>query len=372
MNKKILIIGGNAWSIINFRGDLINKLKKRGNQIFSISNLLSSEEKKEIKRLGVEPIGIEINSNRVNIISDLVYFLKLRKVIISIAPDIVISYTMKPIVYSGLALFNNKKIKYFPMITGTGHIFNENSLLIKIIRLFLIIGLKLSLLKATKIIFQNKDNFNLLEKYRIVRKNNSVVVNGSGVDTNHYHKSPLPNSELTFILIARLLIDKGIREYVEAAKLIKKKYKRVKFKLIGPRDYSLNKIDYNYILRNHEKKIINYLGFCKDVRSHITKSHVYVLPSYHEGLPRSVLEAMSMQRPIITTNAPGCKETVVNGVNGFKVPKKNINELYKRMIWFIENKKKLKKMGEMSRKIVETKFSNDKINNKLIKIILKN
>ena len=166
---------------------------------------------------------------------------------------------MKPIVYSGLPLFNKKKIKYFPMITGTGHIFNENSLLIRIIRLFLIIGLKFSFLKATKIIFQNIDNLKLFKEYGIVRKSNSLVVNGSGVDTNYYHKAPLPDSELTFILVARLLIDKGIREYVEAAKLIKKKYKRVKFKLIGPRDYSLNKIDYNYILRNHENKIINYL-----------------------------------------------------------------------------------------------------------------
>ena len=207
------------------------------------------------------------------------------------------------------------------------------------------------------------------KKLKIAPKIKKIIIEGSGVDIDYFNIEPFTNKNITFLLIARLLKDKGIIEYIKAAKKIKSKIKNINFNLIGPKDASNNRVDFDYIKKNHNAKIINYLGFQKNVKPFIADSHVYVLPSYHEGLPRSVLEAMAMGRPIITTRVPGCKETVINNKNGFLIPCKNINILIEKMMWFITNKKKILIMGQKSRNLVEEKFSSKKIDNEFIKLL---
>ena len=369
MNKKILIIGGKAWSIINFRGSLIKKLVEKGYEVTAVSSEATKSELEKIKNIGASYIDIQLKSNTISILKDIVYFLKLKRIIFKLNPNIIISYTMKPIVYSGLAIFFKKNINFFPLITGLGNIFNTKKINLYPIKIILILLCKIALRNAKILIFQNNDNLQYFKKLKIAPKTKKIIIEGSGVDIDYFNIEPFTNKNITFLLIARLLKDKGIIEYIKAAKKIKSKIKNINFNLIGPKDASNNRVDFDYIKKNHNAKIINYLGFQKNVKPFIADSHVYVLPSYHEGLPRSVLEAMAMGRPIITTRVSGCKETVINNKNGFLIPCKNINILIEKMMWFITNKKKILIMGQKSRNLVEEKFSSKKIDNEFIKLL---
>lgn len=369
MSKKLLIIGGKAWSIINFRGSLIKKLVKEGYEVTAVSSDANKLELKQIKNLGIKYIDIKLKSNTVNVLKDITYYFKLKSLILNLNPNVVISYTMKPVVYSGLAINFKKNISFYPLITGLGNIFNTKKINLYPIKIILILLCKIALRNAKIIIFQNNDNLQYFNKIKIAPRVKKVIVEGSGVDVNYFKYKPFSKKNITFLLIARLLKDKGIFEYIEAAKIIKSKIKNINFNLIGAIDSSNNRIDINYVKKNHNEEIINYLGFKENVRPYIAESHVFVLPSYHEGLPRSVLEAMSMGRPIITTQVPGCKETVVNNENGFLIPSRNVDTLIKKMNWFINNKKKILKMGQKSRNLVEKRFSSKKINNKFVKLL---
>ena len=369
LTKKLLIIGGKAWSIINFRGNLIKRLKNEGYEVTAVASEASEFELNQLKKLGINYINTQLKTNTISVFNDIVYFSNLKKIISNINPNIIISYTLKPIIYSGLATLLNKKILFFPLITGLGGIFNTSKIFFYPIKIILIFLSKLVLRKSKVMIFQNSDNLEYFNKLKIAPKVKKIIIEGSGVDTNYFNIEPMKNHNITFLLIARLLKDKGIEEYIEAAKKIKSNNKSINFNLIGPKDNSHNRVDFDYIKQNHDKGIINYFGFQKDVKPFIADSHVFVLPSYHEGLPRSVLEAMSMGRPVITTQVPGCKETVINNENGFLIPYKNVSILVEKMNWFIENKEEIIKMGEKSRNLVEDKFSSEKINNKFIKLL---
>ena len=193
-------------------------------------------------------------------------------------------------------------------------------------------------------------------------------MNGSGVDLSSFTKNPL-SQDNSFLLIARLLGDKGIREYALAAKIIKKKYPSAVFNLVGPEDPSPDGIPLKEVLAWHDSGIINYHGGANDVRPYIEKANIFVLPSYHEGMPRTVLEAMAMGRPILTTNVPGCKETVINGKNGWLVEKANADALAQRMIWCIENQGEWQRMGDKSHEMAVEKFDVHKVNQELLKIM---
>ncbi|ASC55894.1 glycosyl transferase family 1 [Vibrio vulnificus] len=202
----------------------------------------------------------------------------------------------------------------------------------------------------------------------IVPKEKCFLVNGSGVDLSHYEKEPLSNKP-HFLLIARLLGDKGIREYAKAAAVVKQQYPEAEFHLVGPEDPSPDGIQISEVNQWHESGVINYHGATTDVRPFIKACNIFVLPSYHEGMPRTVLEAMAMGRPVLTTNVPGCKETVVNGENGWLVEKANVEQLAERMIWFIEHPEQWKIMGDKGHQMANEKFDVHKVNAEILKIM---
>ena len=201
----------------------------------------------------------------------------------------------------------------------------------------------------------------------IVPISKTYLVNGSGVDIEKFNVEAFPKGSINFLCLSRLLTEKGLREYAAAAKIVKKKFPSVIFNLVGAEDTSPDAIPLDEV--NRWSEYINYNGSTMDVQSHIKNAHVYVLPSYHEGIPRSTLEAMSMGRAIITTDATGCKETVENGINGFKVSVRSINELAEKMIWFIEHPEQIELMGIESRRIVVGKFDVHKVNEKMLDIM---
>ena len=282
------------------------------------------------------------------------------------SPDKILSYAIKPVIWSGLAS-KFCKTDFYALITGLGFAFQGTSFKRKLLTRLVVFLYRVALKKSKAVIFQNKDNLNLFVDKGIVPISKTYLVNGSGVDIEKFNVEAFPKGSINFLCLSRLLTEKGLREYAAAAKIVKKKFLNVVFNLVGAEDTSPDGIPLDEV--NKWSEYINYKGSTMDVRSHIKNAHVYVLPSYHEGIPRSTLEAMSMGRAIITTDATGCKETVENGVNGFKVSVRSINELAEKMIWFIEHPEQVELMGNESRRIAVEKFDVHKVNKKMLDIM---
>jgi len=283
-----------------------------------------------------------------------------------VKPDCVLTYTVKPVIYGMLAARISGIQQRYAMITGLGYAFiSSHSFGKKILKLTVSFLYKLSLAKAKAVFFQNNDDLNLFRNKKIIgEKSHALRVMGSGVDIEHFKFTQIPSGKLVFLLIARLLNDKGIREYVEAARIVKEKRPNdeVNFFLLGSFDSNPAAIQPSVIEQWVSDGFIKYLGSTNDVRSYIEQCSVFVLPSYREGMPRSVLEAMSMGRAIITTDAPGCRDTVVNNENGYLVPVKSIKELSIAMLKLIDNRQAIRKMGIKSRKMAEESFDVSKVN----------
>ena len=280
----------------------------------------------------------------------------------SIKQDAFLGYTIKPVLYGSLAARLAGISGIFSIITGLGYAFSRGDSRQRFAGIIAQFLYKISLSCNQKVYFQNPDDRNLFKELGFLRGADQVVlINGSGVDVSFFKKTPFPTG-VSFLLIARLIKDKGIIEYVEAARIIKAKYPGVLFRLVGWFDDNPTSIKKEDLDLWMEDGIIDYLGRLEDVRPAITASSVYVLPSYREGTPRTVLEAMSMGRPVITTDAPGCRETVIDGENGFLIPIKDVNALVQAMERFILQPELVVKMGKRSREIAEVKYDVHKVN----------
>jgi glycosyltransferase involved in cell wall biosynthesis len=364
---KIIIIGALPKSLTNFRKELIVSLAKH-NEITALATNATRAEINIIEELGANYLNYSVQRNGLNPIKDIKTYLKLKKIFIQEKPDLVVAYTIKPIIWGGLAARFSGVNNFYALVTGLGFAFQKGSFIKNILMKTVKVLYRSSLKNAKGVIFQNKDNMQVFIDNKLIDSERCSLVNGSGVDLSLFSKSKLSN-EYSFLLIARLLGDKGIREYVKAAGIVKDKFPNAIFNLVGPEDPSPDGISLNEVTSWHDEGIINYHGGTDDVRPYIEKSNIFVLPSYHEGMPRTVLEAMAMGRPILTTNVPGCKETVVNGENGWLVEKANVEQLAERMIWFIENQGEWQRMGDKSHVIAIEKFDVHKVNQELLKIM---
>ncbi|MDN5881511.1 MAG: glycosyltransferase family 4 protein [Nitrosospira sp.] len=221
--------------------------------------------------------------------------------------------------------------------------------------------------RCTRVLFQNPDDRDEFVARRVVDGEKCALVNGSGVDLDVFRLTPLPAGGGTiFLLIARLLGDKGIREYAQAAALVRRSYPEARFWLVGPGDPSPDAISETEVKGWEQSGAIEYFGEAADVLPFLEKGAVYVLPSYREGTPRTVLEAMAVGRPVITTDAPGCRETVADGDNGYLVPVRNVEALAEAMCRFLDNPELIKQMGRRSREIAEERFDVHKVNKQML------
>ncbi len=376
--KKFVMIGTTAACFYGFRADLIKELVKKNVKVyaFTIDNQVSELEK--IEKLGAIPVVYSLNRGSLNPLSDLYATYKLSKQIKELKPDLVFSYFTKPVIYGSLAAKLSKVKKITAMLEGLGSPFTVHphgqSLKIKLIRFIQVSLYRIVFPFIDKIVFLNKDDpVDLIENNKIKYKANSPVVLGPiGLNLRDYSYTPWNTSnEISFIFIARLLAEKGIFEYVEAAKIVKKKYPHIIFRVIGGLDlenpYGLTQNQLDELI---ESKTIEYSGFVTNVDDYIKKSAVFVLPSYYrEGVPRSTQEAMAIGRPVITTDVPGCRDTVIDGINGFLVPKWNAQALAEKMIYFIEHPEQVRMMGDQSHKIAIEKFDAEKVNQRLLEIL---
>ena len=368
---KFLMISSFLPSVLNFRGKLLEAIQAKGYEIhIMVPELVNfQEEYQKLIALGYQVHEIPMQRTGMNPLADLKLLKNMYQQIRQIQPDVVLSYTIKPVIYGTLAAGLAKVPKRFALITGLGYAFQNVETAKRSIFQKLVHGLYAQALKyAHKVFFQNPDDLKLFEDMHLLEANKpAVVVNGSGVNVQDFEVMPLPINEqggvkASFLLIARLLGDKGIREYMAAARSIKAQYPEAEFHLVGWMDDNPSAISQQELETWVNDKIVNYWGKLSDVRPAITASSVYVLPSYREGTPRTVLEAMAMGRAVITTDAPGCRETVSHGVNGYLVAVKSVDQLVQSMQYFIEDPKLMISMGQRSREIALNKYDVHQVN----------
>ncbi|CAN8142755.1 galacturonosyltransferase WbtD [uncultured Thiomicrorhabdus sp.] len=369
--KKVLLIGVEPLSLINFRGPLIHSIEKKGCNVIAVSSKAPDSLIAEFKKQGIQHQSIFFQRNGMNPIKDLKSMWSLRSLFLREKPDFVLCYTIKPVIWGGLAA-RFTGTKFFALVTGLGFAFQGESFKRKMLTKLVSFLYRISLSHATKVVFQNADNRDLFTSRMIVPESKTEVVNGSGVDISLFNYQPvrMPSDDhYVFLCVARLLGEKGLREFEQASEIVKQKYPNIKCQIVGWTDPSPDGITVAEVKTWQEKGTIEYLGGSDDVRPLIAACHIYVLPSYHEGLPRSTVEAMAMGRPVITTSAVGCRETVDNNVNGFKVPVADADALAEKMIWFIENPVQIEPMGLASRRMAEEKFDVHKVNARMLEII---
>ena len=361
---NFIILANSNHSILNFRKELILEIQKRGFNIIIIApNISDSHELTHfIKENKMSYYDIDINRSSKNIISELFFFIRLLFLFFKIKPVGVLSYTIKPNLHGMLISWLFKVPMRFAMVTGLGYLFRSDlaSRFIKIAQQIYGFALR----RAHIIFFQNLDDKNtLLELGVISKKSNWICTNGSGVNIKKFKLTSFPSRKnITFLMIGRLLISKGVHEFFQASLKIHEKYPNVRFLLLGGEDDNPDSISHEEILSMKQSNHFKLLDEVNDVRPIIESSHVFVLPSYHEGLPRSVIEAMAMGRPVITSDAPGCKDTVIDGFNGFIVQTKNIAKLADQMEFFILNQDQIEIMGNNSKQLADDKFDVTKVN----------
>jgi glycosyltransferase involved in cell wall biosynthesis len=359
---KILIVSSYAPEIERFRGDMILEMKRNGHEVIAVA----PEPEKSVsylkERLGIEYRQVYMKRTGKNPFQDLRTLFSLVKIMGKEKPDVVLSYTIKPVIYASLAARFVGVKNIFAMLSGLGSISRGGEKAQdRVLKAIVDWQYKLALKGCSKVFFQNTDDRDFFIAKGLVRLQDTVIINGSGVNLREFKPQPLPKED-NFLFVGRLLKDKGILEYLEAASKVKHKYSSATFGILGPSDTNPTAVSEEVISRFVQDGIVEYYGVTDDVRPYLQKCSVFVLPSYHEGTSRATLEAMATGRPIITTDAPGCRETVIDGLNGFLVPVGDSESLATKMMWMIENRDRAEQMGEESVLLCQEKFDVEKVN----------
>jgi glycosyltransferase involved in cell wall biosynthesis len=334
------------------RSTLIVNIINAGHTVFVIAP--KDKYSHKFESIGAKFIDLPMRMNK-NPISDIAIFLKFYMVLKKEGIELFLGYTIKPNIYGSLAS-HLLGVKVINNIAGLGTTFISENFTTQIVRFLY----KLALAKSNKVFFQNNDDLDLFVENRLVKYETADLLPGSGVDLIKYVPTPqdIPTANFKFLLIARILWDKGIAEYVNAARIILKENKNVSFQLLGPLDVENPQAIPREIVKDWVAEgIINYLGVSDDVRIEISNADCVVLPSYREGTPRTLLESAAMGKPLITTNAVGCKDVVNHNINGFLCNVRDHIDLAEKMLMMVSlSKYELLAMGENSRKKVEAEF----------------
>lgn len=366
--SKIVVIAGLAESLIRFRGDLLDAMRANGHQVAAIAPEDDDSVRQRLAAKGIDYHVVPMSRAGLNPFADLRYLLQLSRCLRSIRPDVVLAYTIKPVVYGLPAARLAGVRRRYALITGLGYAFTDaeksfsRSLVNRVASGLYRFGLRF----AHGLFFQNPDDRQLFKDQGLFNANlPSWIVNGSGVDTESFPVAPLP-SHPSFLFVGRVLRDKGVIEYVEAARALKSTCPQAVFHLVGPLDSNPSGINADIVSGWVKEGVVQYHGAVSDVKPHLAACSVFVLPSYREGTPRSVLEAMSCGRAIITTDAPGCRETVQDGVNGLLVKPRDSADLATAMTRLAGSSELREQMGRTSRELAEQKYDVHRVNAAMI------
>jgi glycosyltransferase involved in cell wall biosynthesis len=358
MNKRIVYIVNVDWFFISHRIPLALEAIKRGYEVFLVTK--NTGKFGELSELGINCIEVNFERSGTNPFKELTLIFKLRAIYKRLQPYILHHVTLKPSIYGTIAARNiSSNPKVINAVSGLGYSFTNNRKSLS--KLFLVTLLKFAFKnKSANFIFQNPDDRDLYKKFAFLTKKNHIIIKGSGVDENVFGYSlPLKNDVISIIFLGRILKDKGVLEFINAANILKKRYYgKVKFTLVG----SIDVENPTHITREAlealcDQDYIIWNGFSKNVKQCYQQADIVCLPSYREGLPKSLIEAMAIGRPIITTNTIGCRECVENGINGYLVPVKSVNKLAECMEVLILNKNLRLAMGLRSREKMVNEMS---------------
>ena len=367
MNKKIIINLNSTWNIFNFRFGLIKFLQSEGYEIIAVAP--KDEYVNYLESTGVKCYNISLNQKGVNPITDFILFLQYLRLFNKIKPNLILSYTIKPNIYGNFAA-NILNIPTINNISGLGTLFIKTNFISSIGKILY----KLSLKSSKHVFFQNNNDLELFLVSRLIKSYNCSVIAGSGVNTSVFKQNKKINKGEKFLFVGRLIGDKGVFEYLESARQVLLEYPNIEFFLAGELGYN-NKTAItqtqleNYTISNRQ---IKYLGKVDDMVSLLESIDIVVLPSYREGLSKSLIEAASMSLPIITTNVPGCMDVVKNEYNGLICQVKSIRSLEKNIKKIIKmSGEKRCEMGVNGRKIAVSKFDEKIIIQHYLKAIKK-
>ena len=360
INKKVIIIYNAAHHVLLFKKELIETIKKNGFQIIVLASKDDYVEK--LKVIVDEFHEIKLDSSGINPFKDSYLIYQLYTLIKKIKPYAIFNFTIKPVIYGTLAAKLAKGIPVVNTITGLGTAFLSEGLANKVAKFLY----KYTFNNSHLIFFQNPDDQKFFKEINIIKKNNTQLIPGSGVDLEKFKPVIKTKSDnIKILFIGRIIADKGIYELIEAASIIKKEYSTITFTLLGMVGVkNRTSITKNEVDDWVDNGLIEYIPFKDDVRNFISDSGLIVLPSYREGTPKTLLEAASMGRPIIATDVPGCREVVIHEKNGFLCQVKNPESLGNGIKRFIELDYQSKlEMGLKSRELAELKFDINNVNN---------
>jgi glycosyltransferase involved in cell wall biosynthesis len=364
--KTIILVGNTSWSMIKFRLGLMQKLSEEGYKVYVIAP--EDEYSSQIKDTGCIHIPIFIDNKGNNPITDLLLIYKLQKLYKEISPDLIFHYTIKPNIYGTFAAKLAQK-RSIAVVTGLGYTFINHSMVSKIAKFLYKQAFKYSY----QVWFINHEDRHLFLRESLIEEKKTALLPSEGVNTKKFypHPSLTPKNKFTFVLIARLLWDKGIGEYVKAAKELRRKYQNVDFNLVGfldaqnPKAISKEQVDF-WVTKGY----INYLGHSQDIRQILGESDCIVLPSYREGVSMILMEAAAMQKPIIASNVVGCKDLIINNISGFLCQPKNYQDLASKMEKMLHlSTTQRKKMGIEGRKLIRAYYDESIIVKHYLRII---
>lgn len=366
--KHIVLVGNTSWSMIKFRYGLMKSLILNGYKVTVVAP--KDEYIQDIKDIGCEYREVDIDNKGSNPIKDIKLIYTFQKIYNELEPDLVIHYTIKPNIY-GIIAAKISGIKAFAVITGLGYVFINDSIVSTIAKQLY----KFSFRFATKVFFINKDDKNEFLNNNLVNKDKIVVIPGEGINTKYFkdiNKTKKLN-KFKFLLIARMLEDKGVFEYIEAGKILSKKYNNFEIGLLGylgvdnPKAISKQQMD---ILIQED--YIKYYSSTNDVKPFISQSDCIVLPSYREGISMTLMESASMAKPLIATNVPGCKELIDDEINGYLCEVKSVKDLALKMEMMLKlSEEERIYMGKKGREKMQREFDKSIVIEKYLNIIKK-
>ena len=360
---KVAVFGGYAPSLSSFRGPMMRAMVEAGHEVVGLAPGEDPTVIANLAAIGVGYKAIPLGRTGLNPLEDLRSLRAIMATLKEIRPDLLLSYTIKPAIYGSLAAARVGVPHRHAMITGLGSTLMGKGFKMGCMAAVAKWLYRHGMAKNEGVFFQNPDDRSFFERNNLLSPACRVtLINGSGVDLERFSYSPQPAGPLTFLLIARLTREKGVVEYVEAARLLKALYPEVQCQLLGPIDSNPTAIPRDQVTAWEREGIVQYLGTTRDVRPLLARAQVMVLPSYGEGTPRSVLEAMAMGRAVVTTLVPGCKETVIDGKTGFLVPSKNQFALAEAMGRFQLDPALAQRMGTAARTYAEDKYDVNKVN----------
>ena len=361
---KVVVVGVRADSLLSFRGELLRAMSASGHDVLALAPEDNPAVRAELRAMGVAFGTVPLRRTSLNPVMDVLTVVSLARTFRARRTDAVLVYAAKPVIYGSIAARLARVPMRAAMVTGVGSALGGASGLQRRILASLMRGLyAVALRQARVVFFQNGDDESLFRSLGLLGTRSRVVrVNGSGVDLAYFSPAPLPPAPMTFLMIGRLIRDKGVAEYVEAARRVRTLRPEAKFHLLGALDPNPSAISSEELAAWRREGIVEYLGTAADVRPIISAAHVCVLPSYGEGMSRFLLEALATGRAVVTTDVPGCRDTVDPGRNGLLVPARDPVALADAMLSLLDDPGQLESMGRRSRAMAERRFDVHDVN----------